>query len=160
MYYFTSDEHYGHRNIIKYCKRPFNDVDEMDEELIKRHNNVVSDKDTVIHAGDFSLAPNKIVTSKYLPRLNGKHIFLWGSHDKWLSNPLQIWDNKVYNQRIVVCHYAMRSWPASHYGSWHLYGHSHGKLPPFGKSWDIGVDNNNYFPVSFDEIEKIISNLK
>ena len=55
MYFFTADEHYGHTNIIKYCRRPFSTVQDMDRELVRRHNEVVKDSDTVIHAGDFTL---------------------------------------------------------------------------------------------------------
>jgi calcineurin-like phosphoesterase family protein len=46
----------------------------------------------------------------------------------------------------------------THYNSWQLYGHSHGKLPPIGKQWDIGVDNNDFSPVSFNEIREIMQN--
>jgi len=107
MYYFTADEHYGHRNIIKYCKRPFGSVGEMDSELITKHNEVVSKNDVVIHAGDFTLA-KKLQAEKYIARLNGTHIFLSGSHDYWLGkkHPIQIWERKIEGQMIVVCHYA------------------------------------------------------
>jgi calcineurin-like phosphoesterase family protein len=50
----------------------------------------------------------------------------------------------------------MRVWPRSHYNSWHLFGHSHGKLEPVGKSWDVGVDKNNFIPLSLTQIEKIM----
>ena len=50
----------------------------------------------------------------------------------------------------------MRVWPKSQYNSWQLYAHSHGNLDPIGKSWDVGVDVNNYEPLSFDEIESIM----
>lgn len=163
MYYFTSDEHYGHRNIIKYCNRPFQSVEEMDEELIKRHNEVVKDGDTVIHGGDFTLLPTKARAEKYIKRLNGYHIFLSGSHDRWLGrkHPLQIWERKFNGQLIVVCHYAMHVWSQSHYGSFMLYGHSHAGLShtskePVGKVWDIGVDNNNFYPLSLDQIFDIM----
>ena len=56
MHFFTADEHYNHENIIFYCSRPFESVKEMNEELIKRHNLVVHDGDTVIHVGDFTLS--------------------------------------------------------------------------------------------------------
>ncbi len=58
-YFFISDEHYSHTNIIKYCNRPFKDVKEMDDEIIKRHNEVVSSEDIVVHAGDFTLRKTK-----------------------------------------------------------------------------------------------------
>jgi hypothetical protein len=57
-YFFTADEHYGHTNIIKFCNRSFTSVDEMDTEIIQRHNEMVGSKDVVIHAGDFSLSKN------------------------------------------------------------------------------------------------------
>jgi calcineurin-like phosphoesterase family protein len=63
---------------------------------------------------------------------------------------------KFDGQLIVVCHYAMRAWAASHYSSWQLFGHSHGQLEPVGKQWDIGVDNNDFKPVSLEEIKEIM----
>ena len=57
---FTANEHYGHANIIRYCNRPFTSVDEMDTEIIQRHNEIVKPKDVVIHAGDFTLSKKPI----------------------------------------------------------------------------------------------------
>lgn len=160
MYFFTSDEHYLHHNIIEYCTRPFSSIEEMQDEFIKRHNSVVTSKDITVHGGDFTLA-NRNKAENIIKQLNGDHIFVKGSHDYWLGkkHPLQIWEKKIEGQYIVVCHYAMRRWARSHYGAWHLYGHSHGVLPPMGKSWDIGVDNNNFYPVSFEQIKEIMGSL-
>ena len=157
QYWFTADEHYHHANIIKYAKRPFDNVDEMNHEIIKRFNSVVSDNDITIHAGDFALAKPKMVND-IIKQLNGNHIFLMGSHDRWLKgrNVNQIWEKRFDGQLIVVCHYCLRTWAASHYNSWMLYGHSHGTLEPIGKSWDIGVDNNNFYPLSLDNIKEIM----
>ncbi|MCP3686207.1 MAG: phosphoesterase [bacterium] len=157
MYFFTSDEHYGHKNIIKYCNRPYEKVEEMDQDIIDKHNAVVGEKDTVVHAGDFTLA-NKEYAGKCIEQLNGSHVFLQGSHDSWLGkkHPLQIWEKKIEGQKVVVCHYAMRTWPTSHYNTWQLYGHSHGMLLPVGKQWDIGVDNNKFYPVSFEQLKQIM----
>jgi len=67
MIFFTSDEHYDHKNILKYQKRPFDTVEKMNEELIKRHNEMIAHNDTVYHIGDFSFCnPDKI-----LKQLNG-----------------------------------------------------------------------------------------
>jgi len=157
-YFFTADEHYGHKNIIKYCNRPFADVNKMDEFIISNHNEVVKDSDLVIHAGDFTLT-NKHIAGEYIKRLNGKHIFVKGSHDKWSQNLPWIYNITIEKQLIIVCHYAMRRWPRSHYGAWHVYGHSHGKLLPYGLSWDVGVDNNNFCPVSYDQLKEIMNKL-
>jgi calcineurin-like phosphoesterase family protein len=155
MYFFTADEHYGHKNIIQYCNRPFESVKEMDEVLIANHNSIVNSGDVVVHAGDFTLK-NKEGASEYIRQLNGSHIFLKGSHDRWESNLRDIWEKTIEGHHIVICHYAMRVWARSHYGSWHLYGHSHGKLAPIGKQWDIGVDNNDYYPVSMEKLKEIM----
>jgi calcineurin-like phosphoesterase family protein len=160
MYFFTADEHYGHVNIIRFCNRPFENSFEMDNEIIRRHNEVVTNEDTVIHGGDVSLHSNtNFVFEKYISKLNGKnHIFIKGSHDKWLreNKYSYIWENNIQGQFIIVCHYAMRVWARSHYNSWQLYGHSHGKLNSVGKQWDIGVDNNNFYPVSFNQLVEIM----
>lgn len=156
-FFFTADEHFGHNNIITYCRRPFPNVEEMDEAIIERHNKVVGKDDIVVHGGDFTLQP-KAKALVYVKRLTGQHIFLHGSHDHWLDRPWSdIWEKSIDGQHLVVCHYAMRVWPRSHHGSWQLYGHSHGMLEPIGKQWDIGVDNNEFFPLSFDEIKEIMS---
>lgn len=157
MYFFTADEHYGHKNIIKYCNRPFKSVEDMDEVLVLRHNRLVDDKDTVFHLGDFTLRSFE-QAQKYIKRLNGEHIFLNGSHDYWarkLTLP-DIIERKFNECYVVMCHYAMRTWPRSHYGSWQLYGHSHGTLDPIGKQWDVGVDNNNFTPISIQHLCKIM----
>jgi len=159
MYFFTADQHLYHKNVIKYCNRPFNNVEEMSETIISNHNEVVNKNDTVIHAGDFTFVNNRQDVQKIIDRLNGTNIFLKGCHDRWLpNNNPQIWRKTINKQYIVVCHYNMRTWPRSHYGSWQLFAHSHGTLDPVGKQHDIGVDNNNFYPVSFNKITKIMKN--
>jgi calcineurin-like phosphoesterase family protein len=157
-YFFTADEHYGHANIIKYCKRHFFSVKEMDEEMIKKHNEVVTAEDIVIHIGDFTLKDKKYADD-IARRLTGKHIFLRGSHDYWLEDTfcLDIWEKNIEGYYIVACHYNMRIWPRSHYNSWQLFGHSHGKSEEVGKQLDVGVDTHNFYPYSFKEIREIMS---
>ena len=153
MYYFTSDEHFNHSNIIKYCSRPFDDAQEMNETIIQRHNEVVRDNDIVIHAGDFSFVPRE----RFERRLRGKHIFLKGNHDHRSCRFYgDIWERRINGQKVVVSHYNMRVWNASHYNSWNLFGHSHGTLEPVGKQWDIGVDINDFRPLSFDQLVDIM----
>jgi calcineurin-like phosphoesterase family protein len=159
-FFFTSDWHLFHKNIIKYSNRPFSSVEEMNEELIIRCNSVVSPSDTVIHAGDFSYG-DKRKTREILKRLNGNWIFLLGDHDRsWTNHKSlrQIYQRTINKTSITVCHWCMRTWPKSHYNSWHLYGHSHGRLPSIGKSMDIGVDTNDYYPYSYSEIRSIMAN--
>lgn len=160
MYYFSSDHHFGHHNVIKFCNRPFNNVTEMDIELINRHNSVVNKNDTVIIIGDFSFY-NKRKTYDIIKQLNGQLIFIRGSHDRWLkpyNKHHEIWQKYFpeINNHIICCHYQMKSWPYSHYNSINLYGHHHGNSIPEGKQHDIGVDTNNYYPYSLTEIINIM----
>ena len=158
-YFFTSDQHFGHNNILKYSNRPFTSIQDHDEELIKRHNEIVTNNDVVIHAGDFTLIPSsRTVYKLYVNRLLGQHIFLKGSHDRWLSHNNYLFHKTIEKQHVVVCHYAMRTWHRSHYNAFHLYGHSHGKLAGIGKSIDIGVDTNDFYPYSFDQVAEIMKN--
>jgi len=161
MYFFTADEHYFHSNIIRFCNRPFEDVEEMNKTQIDNSNSVVKEGDTVVHAGDFTLLKNrKKIQQRLIDRLNGHHIFLKGSHDYWLpmNKSIQIWEKMIEGHYLVVCHYSMHSWARSHYNSWHLYAHSHRDLGLSGKRHCISVDNTNFFPLSFDQIKEIMTN--
>lgn len=173
MIYFTSDTHFGHANMIKYCNRPFNDVQGMNEVLIRNWNLRVLDKDTIFHLGDFGFGPPVFLRS-IIDRLNGKKFLITGSHDRRLVKngftadrlfltdsvvpqmvlvgPMHILKGLVGVPEITLCHYSMRVWPKSHYGTWHLFGHSHGKLEGVGKSFDVGVDANQFRPISLDEV--------
>jgi len=157
MYWFTSDEHYGHTNIIKYCNRPYRNVAEMDEDLIRCFNSVVNKMDVTVHAGDFAWSSKEEHVHKYyVSALNGSHIFLKGSHDRWLKQASYLFERKIGDLYVVVCHYCLKTWPRSYQGSICLFGHSHGRLPPETNQWDITVDNNNYFPISLDQIHDIM----
>ncbi len=152
MYFFTADEHYGHKNIIKHCNRPFNSLEGMDKTIVVNHNEVVGKNDTVIHAGDFAWK-NAVY---YRKQLNGLHIFLRGNHDERNNKFPYIREMTIDGQFIVICHYAMSIWNKSHYNAWQLFGHTHGRHEPVGKQWDIGVDNNDFYPLSFDQIKAIM----
>jgi calcineurin-like phosphoesterase family protein len=129
----------------------------MDSVIIQNHNALVGIGDTVIHLGDFTLR-DSAEAEYYIKWLNGYHVFLEGSHDRWLKKKraLQIWEKSIEGIYVVACHYAMRTWAKSHYNSWQLYGHSHSTLPPVGKQWDVGVDNNDFYPVSFSRLKEIM----
>lgn len=162
--FFTADTHFGHNNIIKYCNRPFSSVEEHNEVLINNWNSVVKPEDFVYHLGDFCFKDNDF--DKYFNQLNGQIIFVEGNHDKVARKHrdkfFEYWrqykEVKINEQRITLCHYALRVWNKSHWGSWHLYGHSHGSLPddPHARSFDVGVDCHNYYPISFDRVKEIM----
>lgn len=160
MIFFTADTHFFHIGIIDYCDRPFRTIWKMNSCLIDKWNERVGKDDTVYHLGDFSFGSEKDV-AEIVGKLKGKIFLVPGSHDKIKKldrlgincfEPLV--NISIKGQHIVLCHYAMRVWNKSHYGSWHLYGHSHGGLEPIGKSLDVGVDGHAFYPWSFDEIRK------
>lgn len=172
--YFVSDTHWGHKNIIQYSNRPYNNVDEMNEALIKNWNALVKPEDTVYHLGDFAFMPYREFKNT-VRRLNGYINVVLGNHDNVISNNIKdlISSNslasvqnyleiKPAGQMIVLFHYGQRVWNKSHHGSIHLYGHSHGSLPPFGKSVDVGVDckeiTNEYRPIHLDEVLTYMKN--
>jgi len=160
MDFFTSDEHYFHKNIIKYCNRPFKNVDEMNKEIIDRHNSVVGIHDTTYHAGDYTLIKDRRKIQEIINQLNGHHVFIKGSHDYWLNRNYRTKiEMTIKGQSLTINHYCMETWHKSHWNSWLLYGHSHGQWKTVGKKYDIGVDNNNFFPISFIEICNIMDKL-
>lgn len=164
MNYFTADTHFNHENIIKYCKRPFDSVEDMNRTIINNWNSIVYSTDIVYHLGDFGFGNVKDIFNK----LRGVKVLIPGSHDGesnlFMNSPIMelypgIKDEYGNMRLIVLSHYAMRVWPKSHYASWHLYGHSHGQLPPYGLSFDVGIDTNNFYPYSLDQIAEKMKTL-
>ena len=171
-YYFTSDTHYGHANVIKYSNRPFAHVDEMNEAMIAAWNRVVKPDDVVWHLGDFSfMTPEK--TEAILMRLNGRKNLVFGNHDKGLRKDKRILGQyferavekaflkipckgagKDDHQYIVLNHFPELTWDKGHHGSWMLHGHCHGSVthPWGGKIQDVGVDAVGCEPISFERL--------
>lgn len=158
-FWFTSDTHFGHEKIIKYCDRPFSNANEMDETIIENWNKRIRKNDIVYHLGDFSMGD----PTPYIKRLNGKIHLLLGNHDRYAHKAASFWQwtktisiAKMNGFEITLCHYAMLTWKKSCYNTWSLHGHTHGRIEPVGKSWDVGVDNNRFRPLSLEEIESIM----
>lgn len=166
MDWFTADNHFYHKNIIKLCSRPFETLEDMHRALIDNWNNRVNKKDTVWHLGDFCFGGYK-GAFEILNQLNGTIRIIPGGHDEWLKTsieskrifimpPLYTQEYKERKLMFVLCHYPLLTWNRSHYGSYHLHGHSHGNLPPRNNALDIGVDCHNYAPINLDEVIEII----
>lgn len=176
--FFLADAHLGHENILKYTNRPFESIEEMDKVIIDSWNARITKDDIVFILGDFCLLG---VTSwvYFLSRLNGMKYLINGNHDKSIPKsgfvevtPLKnilIEDPEITDgQRITLCHYPMLCWYQSHRGAWQLFGHVHSGPRTFTmdrispNQYDVGVDNNNFNPVSYQEIKEIITqqNLK
>jgi len=173
--FFTSDTHFFHTNIIRYCKRPYRSTEEMNESLINNWNSVVPPDGIVFHLGDFCFAGSdkvKELTSK----LNGKIILIKGNHDHISRTMERFFEHVSYEMSIEIDkhklylnHYPFLTY-AGIYNSRptiQLFGHVHSGIHNSGKDkgrlkylfttqYDVGVDNNDYTPVSWEKIKLII----
>ena len=186
MIYFTSDHHFGHTNILTYTNRPYKNVYEMDEDLIQRWNSVVSADDLVYYLGDFSMSPNAI--PRVLPRLNGKekHL-LFGNHDKvfkknpdWTAKYLEwgfssiqdeLYDTFGTDYLFRMNHFPYRGEDRSYTEKYLdrrplkgdedylLCGHVHIHFKTKDNMINVGVDVNNYTPISIQTILDLAATL-
>ena len=173
--FFTSDTHFGHFNICKYCHRPFQSRSEMDQTLIANWNSVVPEDGIVVHCGDLMLPHDGDVKEymHYLSKLNGRVLLLRGNHDRidlMIENDklISVQDKatiKVEGIKIYAEHYPC----AAFNGDYHVYGHVHTlsdgicygmdaeALAAMKKTtYDVGVDQNGYKPISYWQLCDII----
>ena len=178
--FFTSDTHFNHENIIKYAMRPYANAEEMNEDLIKRWNSVVKPNEIVFHLGDFMFG-NINRFWEFRSRLNGKIYLIHGNHDYKLMCEGNILDGfemitsqlniAVDGQKIYLNHFPFLAFDGVYKEkpSWQLFGHVHSNKEHPGTSpditrlgylmptqYDVGVDNNNYTPVSFADLKIIM----
>lgn len=174
--YFTADTHFGHKAILQYCNRPFETIEEMNEALINNWNSKVSPGDIVFHLGDFAFGKLKLWTS-VLERLNGIKYLVLGNHDfknmpdgtrKYFKKVTQQLYINIGGQKIYLNHYPFLCYGGVYRTNpvWQLFGHVHtgtiGQDTPrlvnlYPMQYDVGVDNNNYTPISYDEVVTIIT---
>lgn len=163
MIFLTSDTHFSHEKIITHENRPFKNVEEMNESLIKNWNSKISKNDDVYHLGDVCWqTTRKEETNGLLYRLNGKIHLVRGNHDNKfiLTNSRFEWIKDYYELKFnhvkhILFHYPIHSWNYQRYGIMHFHGHCHGKVLPFTKNiLDVGVNCHNYFPLSLEEAVK------
>jgi len=149
--WFAADYHHAHPKIVDICNRPTT-REEHEEWLIREvHNRWVQKKHVVYLLGDLSFA-NRTATEKFVNRLNGEKFMILGNHDKSadkLPQFTQITQIKDFtfsqfglNIHIVLAHYPLASWNRKPHGSWHLYGHVHGRYKLPGLAFDVGIDNS------------------
>jgi len=175
---FTGDQHYYHTNILTLCNRPFDNIIDHNDILINNHNTVAYDDSWEMwFLGDLALKCSARQVAEILAQLNGKLNILIGNHDKPLR---QAWRNglldkmiksgkvkiigtedrteivakllKIDHRTFILSHYAYRTWPNSFRNSIHLFGHSHNNLASYYRSFDMGVDANEYFPVLIEQV--------
>lgn len=168
MIFFTSDLHFGHRNIISAAQRPFASSEEMDAALIKNWNRRIRPNDEIYILGDFTMQGPQFAM-EILRQLNGRKYLVRGNHDQFVDRisfdrSLFEWIRDYYSlpwqkQQFILFHYPIAEWDRSHYGSIHLHGHQHNK-PEYNAAnaaqgllrYDVGVEANDMAPVSIDEV--------
>ena len=179
--FFISDTHFGHSKIIDYCKRPFSSIEEHDKTLIQNWNNTVGQDDTVFHLGDFAYGNSQFIAN-IIKQLNGNIILIKGNHDLRNMNPTlyNIFSDVVYQARILIDkqtvylnHFPFLCFDHGDINlykdnySIQLFGHVHsGPLTSskdvnrlnilFPTQYDVGVDNNNYTPISWTDVKNKI----
>lgn len=158
--FFTSDTHFGDPRILRIDRRPFPSLDAHDAALIANWNAVVTPQDEVWHLGDFALGPPVERVHEILAGLNGTKHLIIGNNDApstlaapgWAS--VQHYAELVLHEtELVLCHYAFRTWNHMGRGVLDLHGHSHGKLKPLPRQYDVGVDVFDFRPVDLATIK-------
>lgn len=139
--WFTSDLHFLHANVIKYCNRPTT-VEEQTDWIIKQLNEFIGEDDIVYHLGDFTFVgpKKKHIVKEIISRLNGHWRFILGNHDnesmlrevvkefpyhEVIGNYQEL---KYANRKLVLCHYPFKTWNCSNRGSINIHGHVHGEM--------------------------------
>lgn len=155
-----------------FCKkmglRDYGSLEEMNDTLVTRFNETVRATDKLYLLGDVAFG-GKDNVGVFMNRLNCKNVYLvYGNHDAHIIRDVNLrgyfnradyyMDAHIDGQMVCMFHYSARVWENSHKGSWFLYGHSHGSIPeiPNAKTMDVGVDTNDMYPYSFDELKKIM----
>ena len=167
MTYFTSDQHFGHFNIIRLCSRPFGTVEEMDEALLSKWNAKVKADDTVYILGDLFFRAAKV--EPILKTLNGRKHLIVGNHDHtWMkrveasdyfASVQTLKEVEIDGRVLTLCHYPMLSYPQARRG-YMVYGHIHNNvrddywplIARRSRMLNAGVDVNDFEPVTFDEL--------
>lgn len=155
--FFTADTHFGDHRTINIQKRPFDSVAAMDAVLIERWNAVVGPGDIVWHLGD--VARRAADVPALLARLHGVKHLLRGNNDPDATADAPGWASvasyaeiDLAGHRLIMCHYPFRSWNGQRRRALNLHGHSHGRLKPMLRQYDVGVDARGFAPVTLEQI--------
>ena len=160
--HFSSDHHFFHDNIIRYCNRPFNDASHMNEEMIRRWNEVVSEKDTVVYVGDLTAAlrGRHAELRRIISILNGNKVLIRGNHDhessEWyLEAGFKRVVDHVNLEGVLLIHYPLHEAfsrgidPAALGAVEHVvHGHTHqADTPDIESHFNVAVDRHGFSPV-------------
>ena len=154
--YFTADTHFGHGGALGFYRRPFASVAEMDAAMVANWRAVIAADDDVWHLGDFALGKH-VDASTLLATLPGRKHLIAGNNDP--PTPAAGWASvqayaelEAAGRRVVLCHYPFRTWRDGGRGAINLHGHSHGRLKPLPRQYDVGVDVRLFRPVTLEQL--------
>lgn len=156
--WICSDHHINHKNIIKYqplSRGHLNSIDEMNAELVAKHNEYVKPDDDVYMVGDLAFGGSK----KLLPvlqQMNGNKHYIMGNHcgvfksasirNEFVSVQKYL-ELRIHDTFVIMFHFPIRHWNLEENGSVHFFGHLHSDVPKqYGKSYEVCVDGNNLYP--------------
>jgi len=163
--WITSDLHFGHKNIMGFCPetraRFRNDVNYMNEQMVKEWNDLIAPEDTVYILGDVAFLPAQ-KAAEYITRCNGSKILIEGNHDrKILNDPTfrrcfkevhKYLDVQFNETKVVMFHYPIAEWDQMHRGAVHFHGHLHGGISGMERyrCVDVGMDATGAIAISMD----------
>lgn len=182
--FFTSDTHFGHKNILRFCNRPWATIAEHDQALIQNWNDIVPEDAVVFHLGDFCYKGGGFPTIQHLKGLlHGQIVLIRGNHDpdtrktqnfqklqQLFTGVYDLLQIEVEGQRILMSHYPLLTWPHAYgqHPTWQLFGHVHLRkritsLDAFTveqccrpTQYEVGVYLNGYRPISFQNLKERI----
>lgn len=181
MIYFTADLHFGDATVLGGGQRPFAAVHHMNDTLIDRINERVTPRDTLYILGDFVCGLSAREVERLRARIACEHIRLvLGNHDDVFAAPElaglfervadyeEILPGYFHGTRAILSHYPMLSWNGKRRGAIMLHGHIHSSGSAYNRAnrdrgilrYDVGVDANDYAPVSRDEILAFFKGVK
>ena len=166
--FYAADLHFGHKNILRLCSRPFSSVEEMDDAIVARWNAKVKPDDIAYIVGDVSMKNAKYAVQR-LQSMNGEKHLIIGNHDRHLlkseefracfverTNYAYIRDN---GREVVLCHYPFAEWDGMYHGTYHVYGHIHNSkndtyrvMRDKERAYNAGVDITDFEPCTLDEL--------
>ena len=170
--WFTSDLHFWHKNICKYCNRPYANIEEMNQAIVDNWNSVVKDDDIVFVLGDLGFCGIEKLRP-LIAQLKGKIYVIQGNHDSdkiigklyeedhivdyfKLLEVTITGDEECPDQDLTLCHFPMIDWYNKEKGAWMVHGHQH-QLPGTpscsAAHWDVGLDRNELVPISFEQLK-------
>ena len=184
--FFTSDLHFSHRNIAKFCPhtRPQpskqGDIDTLDNYMIELWNDTVGVDDDVYNLGDLTFSHNLRYIKKVLSQLNGRHHLIFGNHDdiiqhnldKFVNTPKQDGNPLLFSAQsylklqlkeqgktLILFHYPIAEWDGCHKGYYHLHGHIHDRMADIGgRILNAGFDLHGKF-LTLDDVVGYLEDL-